>query len=200
MTTTIRNLILIALLAAIVFVSACKRSDAPEECVDPKGTAVTPKEASKSAAAPVKMNDKDIPWCRSCVVGPAGFMSCQTVRKENTAETDAALRDRARIAACVDSGFTKDNCPASNVVSTACKGDPPPADKTAAAKAMLNALKSSGPVVVTKDGKTLPNAMYKEPAGPGEPPAEKTDAASKDEKPVSDKNKASSPPGEPPVI
>jgi hypothetical protein len=186
----------------MLLVSACKRSDNNEECVDPAASAgakaTVDSKASASKSTPVNLNEKDMMWCRSCVVGPAGFMSCQTIRQSDAAETTAALRDRARVAACVDSGFTKDHCPASNVVTTACKGDPPPADKTAAAKAMLDALKTSGPVVVTKDGKTLENAMYQKPSGPGEPPPSDSDASTSKDKPASTEKKSSS--GAPPVI
>jgi hypothetical protein len=174
MTDIFQKSCLAATVLSVLFVaSACgKRPDA-ENCEEPKTAADDSKEAASSVQAkaptPIRMNPKDVMWCRSCVVGPHGFMSCQSVTQSNLSETVDELRDRARIAACVDSGFTKDNCPASGVISVVCKGDPPPADKTAAGKAMLDALKNSGPVVLTKEGKTVPNIMHQPKAGPGAP-------------------------------
>ena len=171
--------------------TACGKRPADEKCTDPPASAAPAAEAKKAAAAddkpiPVKRDLRNVMWCRSCVVGPAGYMSCKTVRPNAASESNDALRERARVEACVDSGFTKDNCPGSNVISLMCKGDPEPKDKTAAGKAMLDALRGSGPVVLTKDGKTVPNIMYDKKAGPGapEPSAATKDSAKKDEKSV----------------
>jgi hypothetical protein len=138
-----------------------KKEGSDEDCVDPPNASVT-KEATAASAdgksAPqnkVVMSDKDVNWCRACVMGPHGFMSCQRVSQSTTTETMEQLRDRARIAACKDSGFTETNCPPDKVISVACKGDPPPKDKRAAGEALLKALKTSGPLVLTKDGAKL---------------------------------------------
>ena len=133
--------------------------DADKECVDPpeavaaKGTK-SPSEG-KASEKKVVMSEDDVNWCRACVVGPHGFMSCQRVNQSNTAETEEQLREKARIAACTDSGFTETNCPPDKVISVACKGDPPPKDKRAAGEALLKALKNSGPLVLTEDGTRL---------------------------------------------
>jgi hypothetical protein len=82
-------------------------------------------------------------------------MSCQRVNQKDTGETEQALRDRARIAACTDSGFTATNCPPDKVISVACKGDPPPTNQRAAGEALLKALKNNDSLVLTKDGTRL---------------------------------------------
>jgi hypothetical protein len=174
--------IVIMLVALSMLTSACGRRPEAEKCEDPKATADAVKNAAAKGesgtpapAAPkperIIQDAKDIMWCRSCAVGPAGYMSCQTVRQATTTETTEALRERARLAACKDAAFPEGKCPAASVISLVCKGDPPPKDETAAGKAMLEALKGSGPIVLTKDGKTVPNIMYDKKSGPGAPPA-----------------------------
>ena len=158
-TPTHLSLVLIAVFTALT--ASCARKSAPEKCEDTAAGAAAP----QKTAAPVQTATADAMWCRSCVVGPAGYMSCQTVRQVTKTETTEQLRDRARLAACKDAGFAEGTCPASGVISLACKGDPPPTDKTAAGKAMLNALKGSAPLVLTKDGKTMRNIMHPDAAG-----------------------------------
>ena len=175
-----------------MIVAACGKQPADEKCSDPPAATAPDSTAKKTASAadkpiPVNRDLSNVMWCRSCVVGPAGYMSCKTVRPNGASESTDVLRERARVDACVDSGFTKDNCPGSNVISLVCKGDPEPEDKTAAGKALLNALRGSGPVVLTKDGKTVPNVMYQQKSGPGAPEpssAAKDTAAQKNEKSV----------------
>ena len=159
------------LVATALLAASCARKSEEAKCDDPPSANDSTKSgAASSTPAKATMEAKDLMWCRSCVVGPAGYMSCQTVRQKMTTETKDETRDRARLAACKDAGFPEGTCPSSGVISVTCKGDPPPEDKTAAGKAMLNALKSSGPLVLTKDGKTMKNIMYDEPSGPGAPP------------------------------
>ncbi len=115
------------------------------KAVDDKKTAteaVTPKSDSKG-----DQSDKD--WCRACVVGPHGFMSCQRVAAEAN-ESRGELRRKSRDKACEDSGFPKDACPDNKVIAVSCKGDAPPKDKNEAGRAMLRALKTSGPLVLKK--------------------------------------------------
>ena len=164
-TPTHLSLIFMAALTAVT--ASCARKSAPEKCEDTAAGAAVPQKAAEpqKAAKPVQTAAADAMWCRSCVVGPAGYMSCQTVRQETTTEAKDQLRDRARLAACKDAGFAEGTCPASGVISLTCKGDPPPTDKTAAGKAMLNALKGSAPLVLTKDGKTMRNIMHPDAAG-----------------------------------
>lgn len=170
--------LVLMLVALLLLMSACGRKPEAAECDDPPPASGAEKSEGSSGAAaatapkpePIQIEAKDSMWCRSCVVGPAGYMSCQTVHQAVTTETTDALRDRARLAACKDAGFAEGKCPAQGVISLVCKGDPPPADETAAGKAMLEALKGSGPLVLTKDGKTVPNIMHDKKAGPGAPP------------------------------
>lgn len=182
--------LVIMLAALLALTSACSRKPEAEKCEDPKAaadaitTAAAKGESGTPAPAAPKperiiQDAKDIMWCRCCAVGPAGYMSCQTVRQATTTETTDALRERARLAACKDAAFPEGKCPAASVISLVCKGDPPPKDETAAGKAMLEALKGSGPIVLTKDGKTVPNIMYDKKSGPGAPPANSDGTKSK---------------------
>lgn len=133
----------------------CKIQKDEKECVDPPNTVVS-QTASTSAGDKEKkklvVDKNDVNWCRACVVGPHGFMSCQRVDQSNTGETDKELREKSRLKACTDSGFTETNCPPDKVISVVCKTDPPPKDKRAAGEALLKALKTSGPLVLTEDG------------------------------------------------
>jgi hypothetical protein len=138
-------------LSAVVLAAGCsnKPKDKEAECVTPpKGEKIVAERTVISAP-----DRKDWDWCRACVVGPHGFMSCQRVTADSPNESRGAIRERARAKACEDSGFTKETCPDEKVIAIACKGDEPPKDKTAAGKAMLKALKTSGPLVLTSDPK-----------------------------------------------
>ena len=130
-----------------------------EECVEPVKEAAGAKDnageanaSGASAAASVKkIADEDADWCRACVVGPHGFMSCQRRSATDPSETLESLREKARVAACTDSGFSADACPKDKVIGLVCKGDPEPKDKREAGTKLLKALKSSGPLVLTSD-------------------------------------------------
>ncbi len=181
---------LTACLVTAITVFACGKKNDTTNCNDTKQTdaksaAISSSESANKTENVAELNKKtsdDNAWCRSCVVGPAGFMSCQTVRDESAAQATAELREKARIKACVDSGFTEDNCPDSKIISLQCKGDPQPSDPQEAGKKMMEALRGSSPVIVTKDGQTIPNAMHKPPSGPGEIPKPSKEAEKSSEK------------------
>lgn len=129
-----------------------------KECVDPptpaKSASLNKKEdGSKKTSATVPQKDAD--WCRACVVGPHGFMSCQRKTATDPKETRTQLRERARLAACTDSGFAADQCPKDKVIGLICKGDPEPKDKREAGNKLLKALKNSGPLVLTDDKEAM---------------------------------------------
>ena len=151
-----------ALVLTILFVFAlslaCSRkSKKEEECETQKKVESSAKNlpAPKNNRVHIKRGSRqqvgDMDWCRACVVGPHGFMSCQRVSATSKEDTRDDLRQRARIKACMDSGFTKESCPDESVIAIACKDDKPFKDKTAAGKKVLKALKKSGPLVLSSD-------------------------------------------------
>ena len=133
----------------------CNANKEEKECVDPPKTeskaGAVSEDGSKKGAAAAK---KDADWCRACVVGPHGFMSCQRKTAEPS-ETREQLKERARLAACTDSGFTEEQCPKDKVIGLVCKGDPEPTNKREAGSKLLKALKSSGPLVLTDDKEAM---------------------------------------------
>lgn len=139
-----------------------------KECVDPPTKSASLKKdedgAGKNSATVAKtatVAKKDADWCRACVVGPHGYMSCQRKTATNPAETHEQLRERARLAACTDAGFAADKCPKEKVIGLVCKGDPEPKDKREAGTKLLNALKNSGPLVLTKDKEAMERLQKK---------------------------------------
>ena len=147
-----------------------KSKDTTEECAtSPEAEKAVPERTVLSKPA-----NGDLDWCRACVVGPHGFMSCQRVTADSATESRGALKARARGKACEDSGFKADACPDDKVIAISCKGDAPPKDKTAAGKAMLNALKTSGPLILKKDAKK-PTVIHPT----ADPKSETGDAAEK---------------------
>jgi len=171
-------------LAVVLMVTAgCsnRSKKSTEACTDPpKGERVV---SERTVISTPKRDDLD--WCRACVVGPHGFMSCQRVVAESAGESRGSLMGKARDKACEDSGFKKEACPDDKVIAVSCKGDAPPKDKSAAGKAMLKALKTSGPLILKQDAK-------KPDSPPSAPTAKEgaTDGKSPPSKEVPDKKKA----------
>jgi hypothetical protein len=64
-------------------------------------------------------------WCRTCVMSPQGFASCQRVYAQSTDETRDSVRQRSLDKACADAGFEKDACPKQAIIAVGCKDDPP---------------------------------------------------------------------------
>jgi hypothetical protein len=151
-----RNLQYVVLMVSVCGILVGCKVKKEQECVDPPEVAAAKaKSGTTTEAAKQTVIDKDADWCRACVVGPHGFMSCQRKSATSSSDTKDVLRERARIAACTDSGFTADNCPKDKIIGLVCKGDPEPKDKRAAGNALLKALKSSGPLVLTDDKEAL---------------------------------------------
>jgi len=94
-------------------------SSKKEECVDP------PSSTKKAASQQIK-GKKVSDWCRTCVMGPKGWASCQTVYAQNDKEARDSVKARSLEQACLDSGFEKGVCPEKALISSRCKGDPPP--------------------------------------------------------------------------
>ena len=137
---------------ALTLALACSRqTKKEEECDTPKKAESAPKPEPKPEGKRMWVGGTpDSDWCRACVVGPHGFMSCQRV-DASSGESRDSLRQRARVKACLDSGFTEESCPDESVIAIACKDDKPAKDKTAAGRKVMKALKKSGPLVLTSD-------------------------------------------------
>lgn len=108
----------------------------------------TEKRAAGAAAVNIEFRGD---WCRACVLGPNGYMSCQTARASSSTETREQIKKKSIEQACEDSGFPKENCPGNAVISVSCLGDPPPKDKAAAGRALLEGLKHGPPVKLTNE-------------------------------------------------
>lgn len=150
----------------------CKSKEEPEcEPANPSAQTETntPLDKGRVLVAP-----KDADWCRACVVGPKGYMSCKKVDGQPGPEHRRGLRARARLEACLDSGFTEENCPKENVMAIVCKGDSEPnqEQKTKTAQKVLKALKNSGPLVLKQpeksSGKDAASTPSAEPEKTGE--------------------------------
>jgi hypothetical protein len=141
----------------LVVALACSRQNKEEEACDTAPDKVQAAAKPQTAEKEKRMRvpaPSDADWCRACVVGPHGFMSCQRVNG-SYGESLNSLRERARIKACLDSGFTEASCPSESVIAISCKDDKPAKDKTAAGKKVMQALKKSGPLVLTSDPKLI---------------------------------------------
>jgi hypothetical protein len=154
------KVIFMVLAFGLAGVLACSRQAKKDEECETRDKVETPAKAQpkkSDSRVYIKKGTRqpvgEVDWCRACVVGPHGFMSCQRVNAASKDETREALRGRARIKACLDSGFTEESCPSESVIAIACKGDKPAADKTAAGKKVMKALKKSGPLVLSSDPK-----------------------------------------------
>ena len=112
---------------ALVFSFGCKGESKEPECVEPpqqQGESISKKvtqtRINVKEPDPEKL-DKD--WCRTCVMGPRGWASCQVVFAETDGESRENIQQRARQKACLDSGFAEGTCPENAVVAMSCKGD-----------------------------------------------------------------------------
>ena len=180
-----KNALSVLLISALILFIGCsnKPKSKEEECADETKTAKAASGDKKASAT----SKKDRDWCRACVVGPHGFMSCQRVTQQGS-ESRGELRQKARDKACEDSGFRKDACPDNKVIALSCKGDTPPKDKTAAGKAMLKALKTSGPLILKKPDPNQPTPTIA--PREGKPPKE---SAPSEEAPPKPKGKTKTP-------
>ncbi len=146
-----RNMVfLLSFGVSILLFSGCKSGKEPD-CA-PAPAAAQPETKEPVDKGKVIVSAKDADWCRACVVGPKGYMSCKKVDGTPGPEHRSGLRARARLEACLDSGFTEESCPKENVMAIVCKGDAEPnlEQKTETAKRVLKALKNSGPLVLKK--------------------------------------------------
>jgi hypothetical protein len=125
---------------------SCSSESKQPDCVPADG-AQTKKGATYEMTPLVIGNadKKNNDWCRACVMGPNRFASCQRVYGDTPTEPRDAIRERARIKACVDSGFKADACPTGATIGIACKGDPPPPNAGNPAKILQDMYKQMNP-------------------------------------------------------
>ncbi len=121
--------------AALVI--GCSSKEQEQECVDPPAAEKTTKTVTHDnlgrVSAPAK---KGGDWCRTCVMGPKGWASCQVAHAEKEGEDRATIKARARERACDDAGFPKGQCPDKAVLAVTCKGDKKPGSAEDPARAL----------------------------------------------------------------
>lgn len=125
-------------LALALALAGCEKKE-EVKCEDLKPATQQPK--PKKSLEPLSMlaagnRDPSSDWCRTCVMGPKGWASCQTVYAENKEESRDAIKVRSREKACDDAGFAKGQCPDKAVLGVTCKGDKAPAGNDRAVKGM----------------------------------------------------------------
>jgi hypothetical protein len=126
-TKTAKGILPAAALAVAAGLASCSSEKKEPDCVPAPAadTAKTEKyEMTRLNIDAVGKKDND--WCRACVMGPKRYASCQRVYGDTPTEPRDAIRERARIKACLDSGFPAGICPANATIGITCKGDPPP--------------------------------------------------------------------------
>jgi len=162
MTSNPRKKILLgASLAAVVTAWAlalpsCSSEKKEPDCVPAEGA--QPANAAKYEMTPLNVENQDKKnndWCRACVMGPKRFASCQRVYGDTPTEPREAIRERARIKACVDSGFPAGACPAGSTIGIACKGEPPPANAGNPADILQDMYKQMNPPPKQDPSKTV---------------------------------------------
>jgi hypothetical protein len=144
---------------------SCSSESKQPDCVPADGA--QPKKGGTYEMTPLKVEDadkKNNDWCRACVMGPNRFASCQRVYGDTPTEPREAIRERARIKACVDSGFKADACPAAATIGIACKGDPPPPNAGNPAKILQDMYQQMNPAQANPKGAAPPS-----PADPSKP-------------------------------
>jgi hypothetical protein len=161
----------VALAALAAALSSCSSEKKEPDCVPAVDSDTQPKQkiVSKRLFIDDQADKKGNDWCRACVMGNKGYASCQRVYGDTPTEARDAIKERARVKACVDSGYTATSCPASATIAIVCKGDPPPPNGGNPAAALQNLYRSLNP-----DG----------PVGPKQPARDKpsptaTDASGK---------------------
>ncbi len=138
----------VALAAAL---AACSQDKKTPDCVPAVGAAAAtqPKVTSRRLFVDDQAGRKNNDWCRACVMGTKGYASCQRVYGDTPTEARDAIKERARVKACVDSGYTATTCPASATIALVCKGDPPPpgaGNPGTALQDLYRSLNPNGPV------------------------------------------------------
>jgi hypothetical protein len=156
-----RNVLLVAALAAAL--AGCSSEKKEADCVPAVGGDAAGK--AKIVSTPLfvdpQAGKKNNDWCRACVMGTKGYASCQRVFGDTPDEPRDKIRERARIKACVDSGYTETNCPAGAIIGQSCKGDPPPPgsmDPGAALQNLYQKLNPDGVVQPKKPAEAKPAA------------------------------------------
>jgi hypothetical protein len=150
----------VALAAAL---AACSQDKKATDCVPAVGAAAAtqPKVTSRRLFVDDQAGKKDNDWCRACVMGTKGYASCQRVYGDTPTEARDAIKERARVKACVDTGYTATACPASATIGIVCKGDPPPpgaTDPGAALQNLYRSLNPNGPVAPKPSASPAPQA------------------------------------------
>jgi len=129
------------------FLASCSSDEKEPDCV-PAPVADSAKKP-KIVSTPLFIDDqagkKDNDWCRACVMGNKGYASCQRIYGDTPTEARDAIKERARIKACVDSGYTAENCPPTAMIGMVCKGDPPPANAPAPGAILQDLYRSLNP-------------------------------------------------------
>jgi hypothetical protein len=154
-------------LAPILFVlatapfGACSSEKKQPDCAPAAGQSATPQPKVETTPLVIdaQAGKKDNDWCRVCALGNKGYASCQRVYGDTPTEAREAIKERARKKACVDAGFTAENCPASAIIGTACKGDPPPAGAASMGDALQDLYRNLNP-----DGPVPPKQKDAKPA------------------------------------
>ncbi|MCP4605762.1 MAG: hypothetical protein GY847_35450 [Proteobacteria bacterium] len=114
------------LIGVIALISACSSENKEVECVDPpQEDKKTKKVVTRDRLNTTGWNKarKDADWCRTCVMGPKGWASCQVAYAEKEGESRDVVKKRSQGKACDDAGFEKGTCPTKAVVAQTCKGD-----------------------------------------------------------------------------
>jgi hypothetical protein len=155
----------VALAAAALVLPACSSEKKEQDCVP--ATGAKPEAGKKMEMTPLLVENqgkKDNDWCRACIMGPKGYASCQRVYGDTPTEPRDGIRERARVKACVDSGFPKDACPASATIGIACKGDPPPPSAGNPGKILQDMYKQLNPPPAGTGSSQLPTPGDAKPA------------------------------------
>lgn len=169
--------------ALIVGVIGCGQGNAEQECV-PADTAAA--KVNKISRTQIRIDDSkeraNANWCRSCILGPKGWASCQVAWDATNEEAREALEARARDLACKDAGFGAGQCPPAPNFNTRCKGDKIPEGSVTPGKALQNIyLKKTGRDSTLKLVPTKPSTAVNESEKPTDekPPESKSIDVSK---------------------
>ncbi len=113
------------LLGIVMLILSCSQNkNKEEECVDPPESEKKTKIVTRDRIRINRGIDKSkADWCRTCVMGPKGWASCQVVYADSDSESRDAVKARSREKACDDAGFKKGVCPEKAVIGVSCKGD-----------------------------------------------------------------------------
>lgn len=118
----------------------CNTQKSEPECIEPPKS--NPQKVVVQRRLPIQPPDPEKQkrdWCRTCVMGPEGWASCQVAFGETDDEPRDLIKKRSRERACLDSGFKEGECPDNRVVAVTCKGEETPKGHDETAKALQKA-------------------------------------------------------------